>query len=110
MSVKYTSTTAQVDKQISIKSSIFLRTFADAVVAESTPNTPKEKGNLRNDVIRQVLGLKGKVVWGKNYAGIQETKQFKNYTTPGTGPHFARNAVENVTKRTNAIAKSVGLI
>lgn len=91
------------------KSSIFLRVLADAVVDESTPKTPKRTGQLRADVLKQVLGTKAKIVWGKRYAIFQESKQYRNYTTPGTGPHFAENAVRNVVKNSESIAEKVGL-
>ena len=62
------------------------------------------------DIVKQVLGLKGKIVWGKNYAIYQESKQYRNYTTPGTGPHFAENSVKEVVRNSESIAKKVGLI
>lgn len=92
------------------KASIFLRAIAEEVVSSSQSRTPKDKGNLRRDVLKSILGLSGKIKWDKNYAAYQEEKQFKNYTTPGTGPHYARNAIENVIRRSDAIAKRVGLI
>lgn len=91
------------------KSSIFLRVLADAVVDESTPKTPMRTGQLRADVLKQVLGTKAKIVWGKRYAIFQENKQYRNYTTAGTGPHFAENAVRNVVKNSESIAEKVGL-
>jgi hypothetical protein len=91
------------------KSSIFLRVLADEVVATSTPKTPQRTGQLRADVLKQVLGLTGKIIWGKRYAIFQEGKQYRNYTTAGTGPHFAENAVRDVVKNSESIAKKVGL-
>ena len=98
----------QNDKKL--KSSIFLRALTDEVVTTSTPKTPMRTGRLRMDVVKQVLGLKGKIVWGKNYAIYQESKQYRNYTTPGTGPHFAENSVKEVVRNSESIAKKVGLI
>ncbi len=109
MSVNIKDNTGNVTKNILIKANVFLRTFADDVVKISTPKTPKDTGRLRSDVLRQVLGLKGKIVWQKNYAGIQEVKQFVNYTTPGTGPNYAKNAIKKAVKRTPVTAKKAGL-
>jgi len=92
------------------KASIFLREMADEMIIISTPSTPKDTGRMRMDVVKSVLGLNGKVKWGKNYSAIMEEKQFKNYTTAGTGPHFARDAAERLPGRTKTIAQRVGLI
>lgn len=110
MSYSFTDNTKKIEDDISIKASVFLRKLCDEVISIAEPNTPKDRGNLRADVIKQVLGLKSIISWGKNYAIYQETKQFKNYTTPGTGPHFAENAVNEAIKKSDRIAKSAGLI
>lgn len=110
MGVIITDYTARVKEITQQKASLFLRTMADEIINISTPKTPKKTGRLRMDILRQVLGLKGKVQWGKNYAIYQETKQFKNYTTPGTGPHFAEEGVKEGMDRTASVAKKSGLI
>lgn len=110
MSVQYTDNTGKIKNDTKQKTSIFLRLIADKIVGDSTPGTPKERGNLRQDIHKQILGLSGKIIWGKNYAVFQETKQFKNYTTPGTGPHFAENAAKKAHDHTSDVARSVGLI
>lgn len=108
--VKVTDNTPFIINTTRQKASIFLRVAADVFIAVSDPKTPKKLGNLRRDVIRQVLGLSGKVQWQKNYAAIQESKQFKNYTTAGTGPHFAENAAKSLPMQTISIAQKAGLI
>lgn len=110
MGVKITDNTVAIENDISVRGSIFLRHFADEVVNISTPNTPKKTGRLRMDVIKQVLGLKGKIKWGKGYAAYQEEKQFKNYTTAGTGPNFAKNAIKQAVGNVAKIASRSGLI
>ncbi len=107
--VKITDNTSKVMADITVKANIFLRLMADEVVKISTPRTPKDTNRLRSDILKQVLGLKGKVKWQKNYAAFQETKQFKNYTTPGTGPHYAEDAVHKAVKSTSTIARKAGL-
>ena len=47
---------------------------------------------------------------GKNYGVYQEEKQFKNYTTPGTGPHFAQKGAEGGVEKTRSVAQRSGLI
>lgn len=109
--------TSEVINQLKIKSSIFLREAADEIVKIAQPKTPKEEGRLRADIVRQVLGLKGKVVWGKKYAAYQErgsredgSRRVRNYTTPGTNKRFAENSVKSTIAKTAIIAKKSGLI
>lgn len=112
MSVKTTVTdnTSLIKLTMGQRANIFLRKMADRIVARSTPKTPKRSNRLRLDVIKQVVGKNAKIIWGKNYAIYQEEKQFKHYTTPGTGPHFAENAVRDEVKNSAEIAKISGLI
>jgi hypothetical protein len=109
MSVKYTSFIKPIDASLKQKFSMFLRLMEDEVIDISTPKTPKRTGRLRSDILKQVLGLKGKIKWGKDYAARLETMQFKNYTTPGTGPHFAERAVKLAAEtKTVDILRKVG--
>lgn len=101
---------ASVKQTVNQRGSLFLRAMAETIVMLSTQKTPKKTGRLRMDVVKSVSGLKGKIVWGKNYAIYQEKKQFKNYTTPGTGPHYAENGVKAGVGRTQNVAASVGLL
>lgn len=110
MAYRITDRSTQFGQSTTQKASTFLRVAAENIVNESTRKTPMKTGRLRMDVLKQVLGLHGSVVWGKNYAKYQEEKQFQNYTTPGTGPHFAENAVKKIVGQTQIIARSVGLI
>lgn len=107
---KVTDNTSSTFTGLQQKASIFLRLISEQIVNDAEPNTPKKSGRMRMDVVKQVLGLSGKIKWGKNYAVYQETKQFKNYTSPGTGPHFAQNAAEGSINKTGDIAKKAGLI
>ena len=110
MSAQITDNTPMVKSVLQQKASIFLRMMAEKMITISEPNTPKKTGRLRMDVLKQVLGLNGKVVWGKGYAKYQETKRFKNYTTPGTGQHFAENAAKELPGKTVEVGKQSGLI
>lgn len=110
MSVKVIDNSPQIRNSTTQKLNIFLRLMTDEIVNDSTRGTPKRKGNLRQDIVKQVLGLGATIIWGKNYAARQELTQFRNYTTPGTGPHFAENAVRGGANKLVKIAKQAGLI
>lgn len=110
MSVKITDNMPQIMAEKKRNGSIFLREVADRIHRESTPNTPMRTGRLRMDIVKSILGLKGTIVWGKNYAAKMEEKVFRNYTTPGTGKDFAKNAVLKVSKETQTIGKITNLI
>lgn len=95
------------------KSSLALRLIADAIVAESTPKTPRRRGELRSNVLRQVLGTKGRIQWNAKHAVYQErgysSGPIRNYTTPGTGAHFAENAVKKVSAQGERYFRQAGL-
>lgn len=110
MSVSITDNHPVISNETTQKASIFLRQVAEEIVRISTPGTPMKTGALRRSVLKEVLGLKGKVQWNKEYAAKMEEVQFKNYTTPGTNKDFAKNAVFEVANKTGGIAKSSGLI
>lgn len=109
MAYKIIDNTSQIQSNTKQKASIFLRSMAEEIVSISTPKTPKRSGRLRGNVLKQVLGLNGKIVWKQDYAVYQEEKQHRNYTTAGTGPHFAKDAVHKAASNTPAIARRVGL-
>jgi hypothetical protein len=104
------------ENQATQKSNIFLRMFAEEVDRKSEPKTPNDKGNLGRDVVKSVLGLKGQIKWAKKYAAVQErggrkdgTYRIRNYTTPGTGPNYAKNAVNDTLKEASSIMRKAGL-
>lgn len=92
--------TPQVTAKIGQQTSLGLRLWSEAVVKTATPRTPKDTGDLRNRVLKQVLGGKGKIVWQVPYAKFQERGfgrgPIRNYTTGGTGAHFAENTVKEL--------------
>lgn len=110
MSVKVQDFTNTIEARMIQNANIFLRLVSEEVVKNSTRKTPMKTGALRRDVVKSVLGNRAKIEWGKNYAIFQEEKQFKNYTTPGTGPHFAENAVREVVNDISSLARQAGLI
>lgn len=117
MEVKSTDFTLTIVNETRQKASAFLRLMMDKITDLAEPNTPKKEGNLRRDTLKQVLGLHGTLKWVKSYASVQErgkradgTHQIRNYTTPGTGPKFAENAVNKAVEDTNIVARAAKLI
>jgi hypothetical protein len=115
MSARYTSNTSVILSTTAHNASLGLRLLTDAIVKTAAPKTPKRKGNLRNDVLKQVLGLHASIRWDKRYAQVQETgvikgSRIRKYTTPGTGPHFAENAVRTEVQRADDYFKQADLI
>lgn len=99
----------------------FLRIAGDELIKISTPKTPRRDNDLRSRVLKGVIGLSARVVWKMPYAAAQEAGQrtvrssgkvvrFRNYTTPGTGAHFAEDAAKQIPYRTAIIARRAGLI
>lgn len=107
MSVRIQDNTSKIILDIQRAASLSLRYMLDDIQEIAEPRTPKDTGMLRRNVSKQVLGLTGKITWGQKYASIQEEKQFVNYTTAGTGPHYAEDSVKSVTKSPqNAMRKA----
>ncbi len=103
MPVKVTDATFIVKNTIVVASSAGLRQICEEIVQLSTATTPKKIGELRRSVLKRVLGLQAQISWNKEYAAAQEDTQYRNYTTPGTGPHFAETAVRAVVARSGEI-------
>lgn len=103
MGVQITDFTENIINTTKQRASIFLRLTCDNVVDEATPKTPKKLGNLSRDVLKSVTGLHGEIEWRKGYAEYQErgkrkdgSHKIRHYTTPGTGPHYAENAIDKI--------------
>lgn len=109
MSVRITDNTPRVKSDAERRYNIAIRLMIDAIDQESIPNTPKDKGDLRNNKLKQVLGSHGKIAWLQHYSVFQESKQFVHYTTSGTGPHFAEKAVKKVTSDAAKYFRQAGL-
>ena len=98
-----------------MKSKILLanRMLLEDIHRESRYNTPMSRGlpsdgDLREQVRKQVTGNQGIITWTVPYASYQERgKRFdgshvvRNYTTPGTGKEFAKNAVKQAVTLNN---------
>jgi Minor capsid protein len=101
MSVTVVDHTQEVLTNISRQTNLALRFMIGRIDDTANPKTPKKEGRLRGDVLKSVLGLSGTITWSKKYAQAQEAgivrgSRVRHYTTPGTGPHFAEDAVKKV--------------
>lgn len=110
MSVKINDLTTQIILEVTRNSSLALRYMTDEIQQIAEPKTPKNKGDLRRNVLKTVNGLSAKIKWAQKYASIQEGKKFQRYTTSGTGPHYAENAVSAVHKSPIGAMKKARLI
>lgn len=135
MSVDVINRVPELTARINASVPLALRLMLDAIGAAADPTTPKDTGNLRNNKLKQVLGTHATIAWVQKYAGAQEAgymtvhqqrsiklangswvtlkegvHYFKRYTTKGTGPHYAAEAVKQVIGGSEAIFRSAGLI
>lgn len=117
MSVKITDNTVTIIANNTRNASLALRFMADDVVRIAGPKTPRKRGNLSQDILRQVLGKRATIEWRKVYAQYQERGKrrdgshvVRKYTRSGTGPHFAENAVKEVVANAEKYFKRARLI
>lgn len=61
--------------------------------------TPQKNGDLHTQIVTRSSGNEATITWEMPYAAYQErgmradgTHVIKNYTTAGTGPHFAQQS------------------
>lgn len=88
MAVTVTDNTPNIGAKMSANIPIALRFILEDVHREANPITPRDTGDLRTNVLKEVSGHKGTIAWNQNYAIFPGRKQYTNYTTSGTGPYF----------------------
>jgi hypothetical protein len=135
MSVDVTNRLPEFKAKIDAGIPVALRLMLDAIDVAAEPVTPMDTGNLRRNKLKQVLGNHGVIAWMQRYAGAQEAGHmtvktqrpvklrdgswitlkpgvhtFKNYSTKGTGPGFAKKAVETVVAGAEPIFRKAGII
>lgn len=96
--------TELVGEELENRTLLANRLMLEDIYERSIPRTPMKSSNLRHNVSRRVEGKNAIIEWKERYAAAQElggrrTKsgkfvEFKNYTTPGTGKDYAKNAVK----------------
>lgn len=107
----------------------FVRVYKRNVVSI----TPMKSGALRRSIITQAIGGRAEIAWRVPYAKAQDEGghnvydkrvvnidgnfvtlhpgfyAYRNYTTPGTGPHFATTAFMATTAQMSAVYRALGL-
>ena len=104
----YSSNVRYVVSKTELGMEMAIRLALEDIRRTAEPMTPMKTGELRSSaIIRQNEGV---VNWTADHAEILEQKQFQNYTTPGTGPHFAEKAVRQVNERFDQHLRAAGVI
>lgn len=92
------------------------RLIIEDIHRTSLHNTPMLSSQLRRNVTKTVVPetYTGTIIWKVPYASYQErgmradgTHVVKNYTTPGTGKDFAKNAVKETLKQVEKFYKTI---
>lgn len=113
MAVGVRNNTAKLKTKIENNTAVMVRLMLRDIHAKAEPNTPMKTGSLRAQVREQALGNTGYIEWRAEYATYQEDGSKGkpwNYTTAGTGPHFAENAVNEVVANLDEYARKSNLI
>ena len=92
------------------------RLIIEDIHRTSLHNTPMLSSQLRRNVTKTVVPetYTGTIIWRQHYSLYQErgmradgTHVVKNYTTPGTGKDFAKNAVKKTLKEVEKFYKTI---
>lgn len=108
MAVRIQSNVPQIITQTDLGMEFAIRLALDDIQRTARPMTPMKTGELRSSSV--IRANEGVVNWTADHAGILENKEFSNYTTPGTGPHFAERAVRQVEQRFDQHLRAAGVI
>lgn len=116
MSVVYQSNSARTENNISNKLGLMCRLLVEDVYRNSLKTTPMKYGDLRKTVNRRIENNRGIIEWTAPYAAYQErgmradgSHVVRNYTTPGTGKHYAKDAVIETLEKIGDYARKAGL-
>ena len=95
MPVKITDNSALTKFKIESDAMIINRLLIEEIHSKSSPKTPMKSGDLRLKVSKVNEGKSSIIRWLSPYSAKQENVQHRHYTTPGTGPHYARDSVKD---------------
>lgn len=117
MSVKIEHRENNVITALKFKVAIANRLIIEDIHRTSLPKTPMKNSYLRRDVEKTVVPetYTGTIIWKVPYASYQERGRraygpphiVKNYTTPGTGKDFAKNAVKGTMSHVKDFYKNI---
>jgi hypothetical protein len=115
MSVKVVDYHPTIKIKTTRAASLAVYFMLDGIDRTAFPKTPMRKGELRKDTRKSVSGSKGTITWSERYAAVQEAGsrkgvRFTHYTTAGTGPHFAEDAVNKVASDADSYFRKANLI
>lgn len=122
MAVEIEDHTLEVEASVENALALTLRLATEDIHRRANDITPLRDNGLRTSVLKTMPNKTTAVIeWRVPYAAVQEqgyrtdprtgkTVMFTNYTTPGTGPHFAENSVKATMNNFYEIAKQGGLI
>jgi hypothetical protein len=101
MAVRYRSNRSTVNAAIHARMQRGTLNMAGDIVRPSTPYTPYRDGDLRTRRRVSAIPTGARVEWQAGHAAVQNRgsrrgRPFRNYTTPGTGPHFVQKGVDAV--------------
>lgn len=103
MPVKVIDNSDKIIDNLKYNVGIANRLILEDIHKNSNPHTPMKTSQLRRDISKSVNihTYTGTIIWRVPYASYQErgsrydgSHVVKNYTTPGTGKDFAKNAVK----------------
>lgn len=116
MSVKIEHRENNVITALKFKVAIANRLIIEDIHRTSLHNTPMFSSQLRRDVTKTVVPetYTGTIIWKVPYASYQErgsradgSHVVRNYTTPGTGKDFAKNAVKGTMSHVKDFYKNI---
>lgn len=116
MPVKVYNFENRIKEKLRLNVGIANRLIIEDIHRKSLFKTPMSSSQLRRDVSKSVdiPTYTGTIIWEVPYASYQErgmradgTHVVRNYTTPGTGKDFAKNAVEDVMSRVDEFYKNI---
>lgn len=89
-----------------------LNAMANDYLRIANPKTPMKTGRLRNNITKSSGLDRVSITYNQvDYAEVQEagvragSRPFSHYTTPGTGPHFAQNARDQIDAKSSRYFK-----
>lgn len=117
MSVKIEHRENSIITALKFKVAIANRLIIEDIHRTSLHNTPMVSSKLRRNVTKTVVSetYTGTIIWRQPYSSYQERGSraegpphvVRNYTTPGTGKDFAKNAVKGTMSHVKDFYKNI---
>lgn len=108
--------TAEAELLITRSATNLPRMFVENYKRNVAPITPKRTGALRRSIVTRSLGTEAEIAWRLPYAIDQDAgidsitgRVYRNYTTPGTGPHFKDKAFAMTIQQIEPMFTELGL-